>query len=81
MQSTTLIAVDLAKDVFEIAVSRKPGKVVERHRLSRGRFLPCRFSRSASRRSCCSRQRDRPTTGAVSSESSVIIRFFCRRGR
>jgi transposase len=38
MQST-LIAVDLAKNVFEIAVSRRPGKVAERHRLSRARFL------------------------------------------
>ena len=37
---STLIAVDLAKNVFEIAVSRKPGKVAERHRLSRARFLP-----------------------------------------
>ena len=39
MQSTT-IAVDLAKNVFEIAVSRRPGKVAERQRLSRARFLP-----------------------------------------
>jgi transposase len=39
MQSTT-IAVDLAKNVFEIAVSRQPGKVVERHRVSRSRLLP-----------------------------------------
>ena len=38
MQSTT-IAVDLAKSVFEIAVSRFPGKVSERHRLSRAKFL------------------------------------------
>ena len=37
---STLIAVDLAKNVFEIAVSRKPGKVAERHRLSRAKFLP-----------------------------------------
>lgn len=37
MQSTT-IAVDLAKSVFEIAVSDRPGKVTERHRLSRGQF-------------------------------------------
>lgn len=29
------IAVDLAKNVFEIAISRHPGKVAERHRLSR----------------------------------------------
>lgn len=38
MESTT-IAVDLAKNVFEIAVSRRAGKVSERHRLSRDRFL------------------------------------------
>lgn len=38
----TMIAVDLAKSVFEVAVSQRPGKVAERHRLSRGqlsRFL------------------------------------------
>ena len=36
------IAVDLAKSVFEIAVSEQPGRVSERHRLSReafGRFF------------------------------------------
>ena len=37
MQHTT-IAVDLAKSVFEVAVSRQPGKIAERHRLSRRRF-------------------------------------------
>ena len=37
MQSTT-IAVDLAKSMFEVAVSQRPGKVAERHRLSRGQF-------------------------------------------
>jgi transposase len=37
MQSTT-IAVDLAKSVFEVAVSERPGKVSRRHRLSRGQF-------------------------------------------
>jgi transposase len=31
----TLIAVDLAKSVFEIAVSERPGRVTERHRLGR----------------------------------------------
>ena len=35
----TTIAVDIAKDVFEIAVSRKPGKVDKAHRLSRAKFL------------------------------------------
>lgn len=38
MQHAT-IAVDLAKSVFEIAVSRHQGKVAEGHRLSRERFL------------------------------------------
>jgi transposase len=39
MQSTT-IAVDLAKSVFQIVVSRRPGKVAESHRLTRKQFLP-----------------------------------------
>lgn len=33
------IAVDIAKSVFEIAVSEEPGRVVERRRLSRGQML------------------------------------------
>jgi transposase len=37
MESTT-IAVDLAKSVFEVAVSRRPGQVAGRHRLSREKF-------------------------------------------
>jgi transposase len=37
MHSRT-IAVDLAQSVFEVAVSQRPGKVGERHRLSRGQF-------------------------------------------
>jgi transposase len=37
MESTT-IAVDLANSVFEVAVSRRPGQVTGRHRLSRGQF-------------------------------------------
>jgi transposase len=37
MDSTT-IAVDVAKSVFEIAVSEKLGHVARRHRLSRGQF-------------------------------------------
>jgi len=38
MQSTT-IAVDLAKSVFQIVVSNRPGKVSESHRLSRSQLL------------------------------------------
>jgi transposase len=37
MESTT-IAVDLAKSVFEVAVSRRAGQVERRHRLSRAQF-------------------------------------------
>jgi transposase len=37
MKGTT-IAVDLAKSVFEVAVSREAGKVISRHRLSRKQF-------------------------------------------
>ena len=48
MQSTT-IGVDLAKDVFEIAVSRFPGKVAERSRLSRTKFLRFFAERQPSR--------------------------------
>ena len=36
----TAIAVDLAKSVFEVAVSDRPGRVGDRHRLSRSALLP-----------------------------------------
>jgi transposase len=39
MNHHTTYAVDLAKSVFEIAVSNHPGHVCERHRLSRERFV------------------------------------------
>ena len=39
MDNDTLIAVDLAKSVFEIAVSERPGKVTQRCRLPRSRFV------------------------------------------
>ena len=38
MEHTT-IAVDLAKSVFQVAVSHRPGRVDEERRLSRDRFL------------------------------------------
>ena len=38
MKDTT-ISVDVSKSVFELAVSDRPGRVVERHRLSRSAFL------------------------------------------
>ena len=36
--NTTQVGVDVAKAVFEVAVSDTPGAVRERHRLSRERF-------------------------------------------
>jgi transposase len=36
--SSVTIAVDLAKNVFEIAVSARPGQIGERHRLTRAKF-------------------------------------------
>jgi transposase len=39
MQRQT-IGIDLAKNVFELAISKRPGKVHQRRRLSRARLLP-----------------------------------------
>ena len=39
MQNDTLVAVDLAKSVFEVAVSDRPGQVGRRERLPRAQFL------------------------------------------
>lgn len=39
MEHTT-IAVDLAKSVFQVAISRRPGRIDTEKRLSRDRFLP-----------------------------------------
>jgi len=40
MNNHTTIAVDLAKNVFQVAVSHRPGRVDKQVRLSRARFLP-----------------------------------------
>ena len=40
MGKSTTIAVDLAKSVFEVAVSDRPGRVGEQQRLNRQAFLP-----------------------------------------
>lgn len=39
MQSTT-IAIDLAKNVFQVAISNKPGAIDSEHRLTRAKLLP-----------------------------------------
>jgi transposase len=40
VQNDTRIAVDIAKSVFQIAVSNQPGRVARRARVTRGQFLP-----------------------------------------
>jgi len=45
--NSTVIAVDLAKSIFEVAVSEKPGVVSERHRLNRREFATFFGSRLA----------------------------------
>jgi transposase len=39
MQNDTLVAVDIAKEIFEVGVSDRPGRVALRKRLPRDRFL------------------------------------------
>jgi transposase len=39
MQNDTLVAVDVAKEVFEVGVSDRPGRVASRRRLRRDEFL------------------------------------------
>ncbi len=39
MEKDTVVAVDIAKSVFDAAVSQEPGRVAERRRLGRGVFL------------------------------------------
>ena len=46
MQRTT-IAVDVAKSVFQVVISPRPGRVDEEHRLSRARFIPFCAARPA----------------------------------
>jgi hypothetical protein len=53
MLHATRIAVDLAKSVFEIVVSDQPGKVIERHRLARRKFLEFFANRPAATMVTC----------------------------
>jgi len=40
VENPTTVAVDLAKSVFEIAVSKEPGRVCQRRRLTRSQMIP-----------------------------------------
>ena len=39
MEKHTVVGVDIAKSVFEVAVSKEPGRVSDRRRFSRAAFL------------------------------------------
>ena len=65
MKDTT-IAVDLAKNVFEIAISREAGKVSKQLRVSRPKL--CRFSRNRALPPCFSKPAARLTSGQGRSE-------------
>jgi hypothetical protein len=41
MDATT-VAVDLAKDVFQVAMTNRTGRIIERKRLTRGQFRTVR---------------------------------------
>jgi transposase len=65
MQNDTRIGVDIAKAVFEVAVSDRPGRVVRTVRLGRGQFLQFLAQQPSARvvmeacgsAHCCSRLR------------------------
>jgi transposase len=40
VQNDNLVAIDIAKEVFEVGISDRPGRVARRERLRRDRFLP-----------------------------------------
>ena len=46
--NATTVAVDLAKNVFELAVADEHWRVIERHRLTRGQFERWFANRNAS---------------------------------
>ena len=64
----TLIAVDVAKSVFEIAVSTQPGRIAERHRPTR---LPDGTTGDAQSR--CAGARDTATAAAIAGGASAAI--------
>ncbi|GIW52025.1 MAG: hypothetical protein KatS3mg082_3269 [Nitrospiraceae bacterium] len=60
--STTHIGIDLAKSVFEVAISHTPGRVDQRHRLSRA--LPPLLRAAPARRGAAGNLQLRPLLGA-----------------
>ena len=70
MQNDTRIAVDVAKAVFEIAISDCPGRIVRRERLPRAQFLTFFAQQPAA--TVVMRPVAPHTTGAVASNSSTV---------
>ena len=77
MQNDTLVAVDIAKEVFELGVSDRPGRVVTRRRLARYEFLE--FFAQHSQATVVMEAVVRPTSGRVGSRSWATWWSCCRR--
>jgi hypothetical protein len=73
----TTIAVDVAKSVFEVAVSAHPGQVGERYRFSRERFR--RYLNEQPPATVLMEAVDRLTTGGARRRRAVTTSSFCRR--
>ena len=75
----TTIAMDIAKNVFEVAVSTEPGRVKERRRLTKSQMLRFFANREPAR--VVSRRAARLTRWRGSSRGTGTRWSCCRRGR
>ena len=77
MQNDTRIAVDVAKAVFEIALSDRPGRVARRERLPRAQFLTYFAQQPAGAAHVgASAARARERNRLVAKQSAVELRGF-----
>ena len=76
MSQRIRIAIDLAKLVFQLAISDRPGKVTRRPRLGRAELLP--FLAQQPRRSCTWRPVARLTTGDAESSNWAMRSSYFR---
>ena len=80
MKKDTTIAVDIAKNVFEIAVSAQPGRVSERKRCSRSQMLPFFRGREPSAvvlEACGAAQELGRSLTAMGTPSASCLRHTC----
>jgi len=77
MDATT-VAVDLAKDVFEVALANRAGRIIERRRLTRRQFVRLNDT-LAPATELVMRRAATLTTGAVGLRREVLMCGSCRR--